>query len=304
MKKNVSLLVTDLDNTLWDWVHIWHSTFSAYLAKVSEISGIPIAHLEPEFKRVHQKHGTTEYAFSLQEIPVILETCAIEDIKTKYAPAITAFREARTATLRLYPGVLETLRTLKERGCMIVGYTESLAFYSLYRMRQLNIDLVMDFLYSPPAADFPTNMTPEQREQLERYPKDAWIPRGTVHRHTPRGAMKPNPDILRKIIADVGGDIEMTAYVGDSEIKDIAMAQAVGVADVWAKYGTGQAHPGYELLRRVTHWPDRDVSAEKAVVEQRNVKPPSSTYVLDSGFDQVLEPFEWSSFVPKEPATR
>src|SRR5688572_8186745 len=105
MKKNASLLVTDLDNTLWDWVHIWHSTFGAYLNKVSEISGIPVESLEPEFKRVHQKHGTTEYAFSLQEIPAILETCGIEDIKTKYAPAIAAFREARAATLRLYPGV-------------------------------------------------------------------------------------------------------------------------------------------------------------------------------------------------------
>jgi phosphoglycolate phosphatase len=144
--QRISVLVTDLDNTLWDWVHTWHSTFNALLTKVSEISGIPVERLEPEFKAVHQRHGTTEYAFSLQEMPSILRGSTVDEIKTKYAPAIAAFREARAATLQLYPGVAETLKTLRERGCLLVGYTESLAFYSLYRMRQLNVDLFLDYL--------------------------------------------------------------------------------------------------------------------------------------------------------------
>ena len=102
------------------------------------------------------------------------------------------------------------------------------AFYSLYRMRQLDVDLLLDFLYSARDADLPANMTTEQREQLERYPEDAYVPRSTAHRHTEKGAVKPNPAILRKIIAELGGSIETTAYVGDSELKDTAMAQEVG----------------------------------------------------------------------------
>ena len=161
-------------------------------------------------------------------MPSILHTCAVDEIKVKYAPAIEAFREAREAVLHLYPGVESTLKTLRERGCMLVGYTESLAFYSLYRMRQLDVDLLLDFLYSAQDADLPANMTTEQREQLERYPEDAYVPRSTAHRHTEKGAVKPNPAILRKIIAELGGSIETTAYVGDSELKDTAMAQEVG----------------------------------------------------------------------------
>ena len=293
--RSISLVVTDLDNTLWDWVHIWHSTFNAMLTKVSEISGTPIKQLEREFRTVHQRHGTSEYAFSLQELPSILGSCPVAEIKTRYAPAIKAFRDARAATLKLYPGVMDTLRTLKNQGCLLVGYTESLAFYSLYRMRQLDVDLMLDYIYSPPDADLPANMTPEQREQLERYPKENYVPRVSVHRHTPKGAVKPNPDILRKIIDEVGGSIDTTAYIGDNELKDIAMAQDVGVADVWAKYGTGQHHPGYALLRRVTHWPDKTVADERAVVEQRDVRPPTATYILRHGFDQLLPLFEWMS---------
>ena len=36
------LLVTDLDNTLYDWFDIWHSSFSALLEEVARISGLPI----------------------------------------------------------------------------------------------------------------------------------------------------------------------------------------------------------------------------------------------------------------------
>lgn len=40
------LLVTDLDNTLYDWFEIWHSSFSALLAEVVSISGLPAEVLE------------------------------------------------------------------------------------------------------------------------------------------------------------------------------------------------------------------------------------------------------------------
>jgi phosphoglycolate phosphatase len=94
-------------------------------------------------------------------------------------------------------------------------------------------------------------MSAEQKDQLERYPKDAYVPRITVHRHTPKGAIKPNPEILRKILSEVGGSIEATAYVGDSELKDIAMAQAVGVADVWAKLEVVQEEVDIQLAHSV-----------------------------------------------------
>lgn len=66
-------LITDVDNTLFDWVDVWYKSFSAMLDKVSEISGIPAPSLYPSISAVHQRYGTSEYAFLLEEIPELAD---------------------------------------------------------------------------------------------------------------------------------------------------------------------------------------------------------------------------------------
>src|SRR5262245_50126634 len=94
-RKQVSLVVTDLDNTLFDWVEIWYASFSALLRKTAELSGLPIEQLEVELKAIHQRHGTTEYAFSLEELPSLRRLHRDDEIRVLYDGAIEAFREAR-----------------------------------------------------------------------------------------------------------------------------------------------------------------------------------------------------------------
>ena len=72
MKKTV--LITDLDNTLFDWFETWYNSFNAMLESVVDISGISRETLIPEIKAIHQKHGTAEYAFLLEEIPSLKKT--------------------------------------------------------------------------------------------------------------------------------------------------------------------------------------------------------------------------------------
>jgi hypothetical protein len=63
MKPKISLIITDLDNTLFDWILMWHSGFSAMLEKLVKNSGIQQKILEADIQTVFQKHGTSEYAF-------------------------------------------------------------------------------------------------------------------------------------------------------------------------------------------------------------------------------------------------
>lgn len=42
MKKPVSLVIFDLDNTLWDWVKIWGRSFDAMLQSVASQSGVSV----------------------------------------------------------------------------------------------------------------------------------------------------------------------------------------------------------------------------------------------------------------------
>lgn len=286
MKLRKSVIITDLDNTLYDWVDIWHSSFNAMLQALVAKTGISQEVLEKEFKAIHQKHRTSEYAFSLEELPSLLNDCPVNQISQKYADCIKAFRDARDSTLRLYPTVLETLCRLKSKGCLIVCYTESMAFYSRYRLKKLGLDGIVDYLYSPKDHDVSKNL---DKAKMDYYRKYDFI--YTMPRHTPEGELKPNPHLLKDILDGIGSSPDDVIYVGDSLIKDIGMAQEAGVVDVWAQYGVAKERKEYELLKNVTHWTKEDVEREKQITKE-NVKP---SYTLNR-FDEILEMFDFVKF--------
>lgn len=290
--KKVSLLITDLDNTLFDWFNLWYYPFNAMLTKLSEKSGISRSTLMPEIRQIHQRHGTSEYAFLIEELPSLRRAYPEVNLVEHFSDAINSYRLERHKHMRLYPGVMRTLQAVREQGCIIVGYTESLAFYTNYRLRKLCLDGVLDYLYSPADHDLPAGLT---QEQIRLYPAESYRLRKTVHRHTPPGELKPNPDVLLDIIQQLDRNPSDSVYVGDSLFKDVAMAQDAGVTDVYAEYGAGHRSEGsddqYELLRQVTHWTAEDVEREKNLKE-KHVKP---THVLEGGLAELLALFRFGT---------
>ncbi|GCD88769.1 hypothetical protein NLS1_07750 [Nocardioides sp. LS1] len=279
------LLVTDLDNTLWDWFAAWHASFSAMLDRLTEISGVPAEVLEPQIRAVHQARGTAEYSFLLDEVPALVEASGTVPPSQRYDEALHQLHSRRRAMTRLYPGVLDTLTSLKAAGIAVAAYTESLAYWTEWRIRWTGLDGLIDRLYSAPDHDLPNGLT---REQVRTKADDEYGLRHTKHLPLPRGVMKPNAEILRSILDDCGVQPDQVVYVGDSLMKDIAMAQSVGVLDVHAKYGEAHEKAEYELLRRVTHWTDKDVQREKELSLRPEVRP---TVVLQRGFAELLPVF-------------
>lgn len=282
-------IVTDLDNTLFDWVEQWHACFTAMMDKVAKISGIPFDELKPEIRTVHQRHGTSEYSFLLEELPSLAAKFPGQKLLEVFKPAIDAYRVQRRRKLMLYPAVAETLLRIKGAGAAVVGYTESMGFYSNYRVRRLGLDGVFDFMFSPEDHDIPESIS---REDIRKYPASHYEFRYTEQRHTPKGAFKPNAGVLKQIVEVLGVNETECLYVGDSLTKDVAMAQDAGVADVYAKYGRAQHTAAYHLLREVTHWSDADVEREKRISE-REVQP---TIVLESDFGEMLNHFRFGDW--------
>ncbi|MEQ9565792.1 MAG: HAD family hydrolase, partial [Pseudomonadales bacterium] len=260
--------------------------FRAMLDEVCSISGLKEEDLYQSISSIHQTHQTSEYAFLLEEIT---------ELKSKYgdkilevlSPAIAAFREARRSAMCLYPGVSETLEELRAQGAIIVAYTESQEFYTQYRFRKLGLDRLVDYLYSPPDHKLPV----KDVGVLRKYDPETYKMKLTVQRHTPRGETKPNPHILMSILDDLEVAPEQAIYVGDSKMKDIAMAQDAGVLDVWAEYGQAQHREQYELLKKVTHWSPEQVRREAEINSGRHVKP---TYILKERFSEILPIFSSS----------
>lgn len=250
------------------------------LSEIQRISGIGAATLIPEIRAIHQKYQTSEYAFLIEELPCLQRAFPEKDLKLVFDDAIHAYRRARNASLALYPGVLDTLAALQSQRILIVIYTESLAYYTHDRIRRLNLDHLVNFIYSPADHDIPPGIT----HYSER--EDAILVHAK-HRHIPAGVIKPDPAVLIDIVKEIGRSCTECVYLGDSLMKDVAMAQDAGITDVYAEYGGVQHQEEYNLLRAVSHWRDADVQREKET-SKRTVQP--SNIITD--FSAILRFFE------------
>jgi phosphoglycolate phosphatase len=202
------------------------------LERVAADSGIAEAVLESEFRNVFRRHGTSEYAFAIEELPSLQAKYPNQKLNETFAEAIHVYNSARKANLCLYPSVFSTLENVKDKGCLIIGYTESMAYYSNTRMKRLGLDRILDYLYSPEDHELPVGIS---KDQLRRYSPEHYALRRTIPRHTPTGERKPNPAVLKDIVYSVGGALDESIYIGDNLLKDITMAQAMPLTDVWAK---------------------------------------------------------------------
>ncbi len=199
MPRTKSVLITDLDNTLFDWVELWYNCFSAMLDQIVVISGIPKEQLIPEIAAIHQKHGTSEYSFLIEELPSVQRMLNDRRAVDVFSSAIEIYRRKRMLVLKLFPTVAETLLKIKGRGAMIVAYTESMAFYSNYRLRRLGLDGVIDALFSPQDHMLPKGLS---TEDLRKYPSQHYQFRYTKQFFTPKGSKKPDTVVLMSTLSN------------------------------------------------------------------------------------------------------
>ena len=68
MPPSISVVITDLDNTLFDWVEVWYRSFSALLDELVTTTGLPREHLLDDARAIHQRQGTSEYYFLVAEL--------------------------------------------------------------------------------------------------------------------------------------------------------------------------------------------------------------------------------------------
>jgi phosphoglycolate phosphatase-like HAD superfamily hydrolase len=280
----IRVVVTDLDNTLYDWVAYFVPSFNAMVSELRDATGIDEAELRKSFQRVHQRLGTTEYAFAIQELDVLAErhtTLSWREILDHYRSAVEAFREVRRETLRLYPGVAETIERLRSQGIKVVAHTDAMMFYAAARVRQLGLELQLDGLVAQRDHGLPSGVRPED---VRQYADEWYAPRVPYVEELERSLIKPNPGVLREILANVGASTTEALFVGDSLTRDVAMAQAAGTHDVYAAYGVTHDSDLYRQLVEITHWTASDVARE---TELRTVQV-HPTWTIDS-FDSLPE---------------
>jgi phosphoglycolate phosphatase len=267
------LLITDLDNTLYDWVTFFSASFRSMVAELTALLEVPEETILDEFKLVHQRYGNSEQPFAVLELPSLQRRFAglsQDEILRTIDPALYRFNSMRKHTLALYPGAAEALAELKQAGVKIVGHTEAILANSYWRLRALNVESYFSRLY-----------TLEGRQAIHISPDTRWVdpPAGFVT-IVPRDERKPNPRLLADICQQEGVEITSTYYLGDSLVRDVAMAKQAGVTAIWARYGTKYDPACWTYLVKITHWTDEDVVREKDLKARYGTVVPD--YVIDS----------------------
>ena len=290
-KKLVDTLIIDLDNTIFDWFAVWYGSFKPIYDEIIAASGRSVDEVNADIRAVHQARHTSEYTFLLEEVACLEDIRKNEDIRAKFRTALEASQRGRDHNLMLYPSVFRSLWEIKKAGTKIVAYTESMSFYSAYRLKRFGLDGVIDVLFSPEDHAVPAGVA---LDSLRRLPDDFYELQVTELRHTPPGELKPNPRILLEIIEAVGASIDRCAYVGDSLFKDVAMSRDAGVYDVHAQYGESQRRPEYRLLQDVSHWTQKDVDRERQITAKgHDFKP---TAILKDAFAEIFIYCEFTGF--------
>ena len=258
------------------------------LSLLASRSGVAQEQLEREIREVHQRRNTSEYSYLLNELPSLRQLHGDEvDLMVEYDDVLHVLYSGRKHNTELYKGVLETLRYVRAQGVPVVAYTESIAYWTARRVRDVGLDGLLNVLYSSPDHDWPAGVSPED---VRFHPPEAYGLKVTEHSKVPRGVTKPNSDVLTIILDDYKIAPTQAVYVGDSLTKDIVMAQAAGVHDAWAAYGVSDGRPEYALLRRVSHWPDDVIEREREAAEGQLAVTPS--YTLQN-FSELLELFHF-----------
>lgn len=276
--RKVSLLITDLDNTLYDWVSSFVPAFYAMVERASEILSIDQESLLDELRSVHQRHGNAEHPFALLETKIVagrLNSLSYDEQRVTLDPAFYAFNSARKRSLTLYDGVEDTLQAITAAGVPIVAHTDARAPNSLYRIRALGLERYISRLYTPRQMSASLHLT-------------APINETDFLRLLPSEDRKPHPKTLIDICKDFGVSPEEALYVGDSLSRDIYMASSAGTLSAWARYGTEVDPSMWSRLVRVTHWTDADIRRESSLkAEASNVRPDETLFK----FSDILNAF-------------
>ena len=239
-KKKVNFIVTDLDDTIWDWLRMWHNSFEPYLNRISKQFNIDLDVLKQDFKNLHQKHGSTETSFIYND----LNTLTKDQKKEFNLPCglnysiLHEYYSLKKNNLSLCPDVLKTLKKIKEKGTLIIGFTESNAFFTKYRVKHLDLDGLIDYIYTPIDTGIPESV-------YRHYSEEFWEPEKTEIRYLSKDTKKPAPEILEIIIRDFKAKKENVIYIGDKLNKDIYMANKASIDSVHAKYGDLMSNDNY-----------------------------------------------------------
>jgi phosphoglycolate phosphatase len=247
------VVLTDVDNTLFDWIAMWESGFRLLLREAADLSGLDEPSVKQSIRRANQLLGTSEY----DDVALLLDIFdggVRERQRERLCSIGHRIRASKEAATRLYPKVAKAISILRSKGIDVYCLTESVRQYAEKRASELGLDGLVDGVI---CSEFRGDVGARVQRYLHQTPVFTFSP----------GLRKPDPGLLRFVSELLGLPMARLIYVGDSLFKDVVMANSSRVEVCWARYGDAAASKYYSTLQEVSHWPDADINRERNVAD-------------------------------------
>ena len=295
MKKNKSLFIFDVDNTLSDTMNVWGDAFDYALDALSKSRGISREYLEKDiFDNVpdHLRHipgvvagkdivQTMSFApclkpkndeeakkFAQDDAKIIHEW---QKIKQKACP---------------YKGAIATLRKLKQAGATVVLYTDSRESSCVPRLAKMDFpaDLIDGFYVQPDLDKEGKPITLPVKDKAVAF-REALGSKLVVQ---PPKSSKPNPDAVKRIMKDFGvTDKSLAVMIGDNIRSDGGSGRGAGIDFAWQKAGATPSDATLKLYERFATSKEYSIAVEGHYKQMNDSNRP--TEVLEKGVTDVLK---------------
>jgi len=283
------IIITDLDNTVYNWVDYFAPSFRAMVHAIARQTKIGEEDILADFKNVYEKHGSLEYSFSVQELDLVKHMNP-EDVRELIRIAKAAFSVTRQKHLAPYPGVKETLVWARKNGVRVIGVTNAPIFQARQRLRRLNIDI---FFYGLAGWEGHQIREDEWTEDIRKQVEDGGYA-ARIEKLWPlkHDDLKPNPVGYLMIIDTLKVSHKNTYVIGDSLAKDVAPAIDIGAVGIWAKYGLDFDKKNFDTLLKITHWDSNKVAS----VYNERLTNPNHTVSSFAELSSIVKPDQMSLF--------
>lgn len=285
------LLITDLDNTLYDFVSYYEAGLSAIVTHLSERFNLEVDEVICRLREVFKRRGTIEYSFAIEEIEEVRRLP--ESYRTEFVrKTVTSFWTNATEKLQPYETVCETLRHLYMHDFPIIAYTDAPIHEAMRRLHHLGCDRYISGIVAQRGIrrgnkrsvlllkELPGHARPSRRSSL-------------IWRTSPE-EKKPNLLIYERISSQLGLRPNEITVIGDSVARDLLPALQLGFTGVWARYGR-RDNRKESLLKSLV--PD-------VLPEARSTQAVPSTVPTVDRFQDVLNYLPVQQLLPFELPTR
>ncbi len=242
------VLITDLDNTLYNWDDYFAPSFRAMVHFLSKETGIDEDVIFSDYRYVYREHDSIEFSKSTQELAFLRDYSSSRREKLAKTAAIV-FGQTGRVYLHPYEGVLETLSWAVRVGIKLICVTNAPLVIAENRLQRLKMSGYFSGL-----AGYLTDWKETEF-------------RGRSKKRIYWGLQKEELNSKRVAYEKIAGTLKLSPksmyIIGDNLEKDVEPAIDLGAIGIWAKYGKECKPKSLETIRKISTLKKGEVNVEK-----------------------------------------